>query len=165
MRLVERVVLRQLHVVPELLRHGLARPRGRAALAELALQGRHQLVHLLPDGVAERLGFGRRETGDLLGDPHVLLLVDADPERVAGDRLQARIDIRDGLLAVLAPRVGGDVLHRAGPVQRDESDEVVEVRRLHLPQRLAHPRRLELEDADRVAAAEHLVRLRVVERH
>jgi hypothetical protein len=35
---------------------------------------------------------------------------------------------------------------------------------LHLAQRFAHPFRLELEDADRVAAREHLVGLAIVER-
>ena len=66
--------------------------------------------------------------------------------------------------AGLAPRVDGDVRHRAGPEERDERDEVLELRRLHLPQRLAHARGLELEDAGRVATLEHLVRRRVVER-
>ena len=61
-------------------------------------------------------------------------------------------------------RVDRDVRHRPGPVERDERDQVVELRRLHLAQRLAHARRLELEDAGRVAAREHRVRLGVVDR-
>ncbi len=75
-----------------------------------------------------------------------------------------RVAERDRLLPVLPLRVGRDVPHRPRPVERDERDQVLELRRPHLPQRLAHARRLELEDADRVAAREHLVRLAVVHR-
>src|SRR3712207_7737005 len=56
---------------------------------------------------------------------------------------------RSLLLAGLAPPVDGDVAHRARPVQGDEGDQVLELGRLHLPERLAHARRLELEDARR----------------
>ena len=121
-------------------------------------------MDLLADRLAQRLGLGRREPGELLGDLHVLLLVDADPVRERRDRLQALVEERDRLLPGLPARVDGDVRHRPRPVERDERDEVLELSRLHLTQRLAHARRLELEDADRVAAGEHLVRRRVVER-
>ena len=59
--------------------------------------------------------------------------------------------------------VDGDVRHRAGPVERAEGDQVLELGRLHLAQRLAHARRLELEHAGRLAAGEHLVGLAIVE--
>ena len=65
---------------------------------------------------------------------------------------------------MLAVRVVRDVLHRPRAVEGDERDEVLELGRLHLAQRLAHARRLELEDAGRLAAREHLVRLLVVHR-
>ena len=80
------------------------------------------------------------------------------------DRPQPLVDVRDRLAAVLARRVARDVLHRPRPVEGDERDQVLELGRLHLPQRVAHARRLELEDAGRVGAGEHLVRLRVVHR-
>ena len=121
-------------------------------------------MDLLADRLAQVVRLGRREARDLLRDLEVLLLVDADPVRDPGDRLEPRVDERDRLLPVLALRVGRDVAHRARPVQRDEGDQVLELRRPHRAQRLAHARRLELEDADRVAAREHLVRLAVVER-
>jgi hypothetical protein len=121
-------------------------------------------VDLLADRLAQVVRLGRRETGDLLGDLEVLLLVDADPVGDARDRLEPRIDERDRLLAVLAPGVAGDVPHRPGPVERDERDQVLELGRLHLAQRLAHPRRLELEDPGGVAAGKHLVGRPVVER-
>ncbi len=71
---------------------------------------------------------------------------------------------RHRLAPVLPCRVPGDIAHRPGPVEGDERDEVLELGRLHEPERLAHPRRLELEHARGVAACEHRVRLRVVER-
>ena len=135
-----------------------------AAVEELPLERRHQLVDLLADRATERLRLGRREAGELLRDLHVLLLVDADPVRVAVIGSQPLVDVRDRLAAVLARRVARDVLHRPRPVERDERDQVLELRRLHLAQRVAHPGRLELEDAGRVRAGEHLVRLPVVER-
>ena len=44
------------------------------------------------------------------------------------------------LLAGLALRVDGDVGHRPRPEERDEGDQVLELGRLHLAQRLAHAR-------------------------
>ena len=78
MRLVEGVVLRGLGVLPELLRDARRDAVLRAALEELVLEGRHQLVDLLADRLAQIVGLGGREAGELLGDLHVLLLVDRD---------------------------------------------------------------------------------------
>ena len=164
MGLVERVVLRLLHVVPERVRRHGRDAVLRAALEELALEGRHQRVDLLADRLAEVVRLGRREAGEVLGDLHVLLLVDADAVRVRCERLQALVEVGDRLLLLLAARVDRDVRHRARPVERDERDQVLELGRLHLPQRLAHPGRLELEHAGRIALREHLVDLLVVER-
>ena len=81
------------------------------------------------------------------------------PYVVAGDRLQPRVDVRDLLLAVLALARTRGCTHRPRAVERDERDQVVELRRLHLAQRVAHARALELEDAGRLAAREHRVGL------
>ncbi len=164
MRLVEGVVLRLLDVVPELPRHLLRRRVADAAGDELVLQRRHQLVDLLADRLAQVVRLGRAEAADLLRDLHRLLLVDRDPVRPAGDLLQARVDEGDLLLPRLPLGVVRDVLHRPRPVERDERDQVLEDRRLHLAERLAHARGLELEDAHRLAAREHRVGLLVVER-
>ena len=164
MRLVEGVVLRLLHVLPELVRDGRRRAAGGAALEELLLEGRHQRVDLLADRLAQVVRLARREARDLLGDVEVLLLVDADASGDRGDLLQPRVDEGHLLLAVLAARVGRDVGHRARAIQGDERDQVLELGRLHLAQGLAHARRLELEDADRVGPGEHLVGLAVVHR-
>ena len=120
-------------------------------------------MDLLPDRLAQGLRLGGVEAPELLGDLHVLLLVDADRVRRPRDRLEAGIRERHLLAPVLAGRVGRDVAHRPGPVERDEGDQILELARLHLAQRLAHARGLELEDARRVAAREHRVRRGVVE--
>ena len=67
-------------------------------------------------------------------------------------------------LAELARAIGRDVRHRAGAVERDERDDVLEPVGAHLDQRLAHPRAFHLEHADRFAAPEHFVGALVVER-
>ena len=163
-RLRERVVGRLLDVLPQLLggrrRHVLAR----GALEELVLERVHERADLLADRLAKVVGLGDREAGELARDPHVLLLVDADPVGVVQDPLEPRVDVGDTLLAGFPLPVAGDVAHRPRPVEGDESDQVLELGRLDLPQRLAHPRRLELEDACGVALREHGVRLLVVER-
>ena len=163
-RLVEGVVLRGLHVLPQLLRDGGGNVVLRAPLEELILERGHERVDLLADRLAQRLRLGRREPGELLRDLHVLLLVDADRVRLAGDRLEARVGERHLLAPCLSRRVHRDVAHRPGPIEGDERDQVLELRRLDGAQRLAHARRLELEHAGRVAAREHRVRLRIVER-
>ena len=120
-------------------------------------------MDLLPDRLAKVVGFRGGEAGDLLRDVHGLLLVDRDPVGLARDLLQPSVRIGHGLLAGLAARVDRDVLHRPRAVERDERDQVLEDRRLDLPQRVAHARALELEDAGRLAARQHRVRLLVVE--
>ena len=162
--MLKRVVGGGRHQRPEVLGD---RPRGarrRAALEELALHRRHQVALLLADRLAQVVGLGGREPADLLGDLHQLLLVDAAAVGLLGDRAQALVLVGDRGRVALAARVVGDEAHRAGPVERADRDDVVELGRPDLLQRLAHALGLELEDADRVAAGEHLVGLRVVER-
>src|SRR5436190_903619 len=62
-RLVERVILGGLGVLPELLRHAGGDAIRRAPLEELVLEGRHQLVDLLADRLAQILGLEEREAG------------------------------------------------------------------------------------------------------
>ena len=163
-RLVERVLRRALVLVPHVRRDLGVDAVGGAALDEARLERCHQLGVLLADRLAQVIRLGGAEARQLLGDEHRLLLVDVDAHRRGEDRLEPRIGERDGLLPVLTPRVGGNVLHRARAVQGHQGDEVLELRRLDLPQRVAHAGALELEDAGRVALAEHRVRRLVVER-
>ncbi len=74
------------------------------------------------------------------------------------------MEVDDRLLAVLAPDVGRDVVHRPGAVERHHGRQVEDRRRLQLPDVAAHARGLELEHARRLARGQQLERLRVVER-
>ena len=80
------------------------------------------------------------------------------------DRLQQRMDVIGFFPAELARAIGGNVGHRARAVERDERDQVLEPVGAHLDERLAHAPAFHLEHADRLAAPQHLVGLRVIER-
>ena len=67
-------------------------------------------------------------------------------------------------VAVLARAIGRDVRHRARAIERDQRDDVLEPVGAHVDQRAAHALAFHLEDADRLAARQHLVALGVVER-
>ena len=99
-----------------------------------------------------------REARDLDRDPHDLLLVEDHAHRVPEDRLEARVEVRHRLEALLPAqvRVDGVALDRAGPDDRDLDDEVVEGLRARLRQRLHLGPALDLEDPDRVGRLEHL---------
>ena len=66
--------------------------------------------------------------------------------------------VADLLLLVLAQGVVGVAVrtHRAGPVERADRGDVLEVVRLHQPQQRPHRAAVELEHAERVTAAEQL---------
>ena len=68
-----------------------------------------------------------------------------------------------GLRVLLARHVPGNGLHRAGAVQRNRGDDVLEAGRLHLGQELGHARGFQLEDAGGVAVGDHLVDPRLVQ--
>ena len=74
------------------------------------------------------------------------------------------MEVGDRLLAVLPADVGRDVVHRPRAVQGDHRSEVVDRRRPELADVAPHARRLELEDAGRLAARQQLERRGVVER-
>ena len=71
--------------------------------------------------------------------------------------------VRDGLLAVLAADVCGDVVHRTGPEERDHGHHVLDAVGLQLADVPAHAGGFELEHACRFAGAEQVERLLVVE--
>ena len=146
------------------------------ALVEAALDGAghealalgvHLRLDLLAHGAAQQVGVAERIAGEDLRDLHHLFLVDDDAERLLQDRLELRMRIpglRWVVLAELARAIDRDVRHRARAVERDERDQVLEAVGLHLDERLAHAGAFHLEHADRLAAAQRLVGLRVVER-
>ena len=104
-----------------------------------------------------------------LRDAHDLFLIDDQAIGLGkdiGQRLgQFRVDRRDGLAAVLAVGVVvvGVHAHRAGPVQREHRDDVLEAGGLHPPKQIAHRTAVELEYAEGVAAGEQFVGRRIVQ--
>ena len=69
------------------------------------------------------------------------------------------------LLAMLSGVVGRDILHRAGAVERDQRDDVLDAVRPHADQRLAHAGTFNLEHADHLTARQHGVGVLVIERN
>ena len=65
--------------------------------------------------------------------------------------------VADFVRLVAVAQIGGDGLHRPGPVEADEGDDVLEVFGLQAHQDLPHPRRFQLEHPFGLAAAQHLV--------
>ena len=164
MALVERVVAGGLEAGPHLVGHRRRHVLLGEALHERLLEGGHQLVVLLADGLAQVVRLGRAEPADPAGDGHVLLLVDGHAVRGLQDGAQRLVVVDDRRRVLLVARVGRDELHGARPVERDDGDEVLELRGPDLAQRLLHAGALELEHAGGVAAGEHLVGLLVVQR-
>ena len=131
---------------------------------ELRLVLAEDVLLLLADRVAEvvRLGTGVVRHRD--GGGHDVLLVHEDPVRVPQRGLQGVVQVGHRLLAVLAADVGGDVRHRSRAEEGDHGGQVAHLGRLELLDVSAHAGAFQLEDAHRVAVAEQLERLRVVER-
>ena len=136
---------------------------GRALDEVLALR-LHLRADLLAHRAAQQIGLAERIAGEDLRGLHHLFLIDDDAEGLAQDRLELGMDVFRLLVAVLARAIGRDVRHRAGPVERDQRDDVLETVGLHVEQRAAHALTFQLEDADRLGARQQLVGLRVVER-
>ena len=135
------------------------------ALDEALLLGLHDVLDLLAHGLAQDIGVGQGEPGQLDGDAHDLLLVDDDPPRLLEDGLELGELVGRPLGVVLAVDefVGHAALERPGPVEGVQGDEVPEDLGPESPQEVLHPRALELEDAVGVAGLEQLERLRVVQ--
>ncbi len=124
----------------------------------------HLGADLLAHRAAQQVGVTERVAGHHLRDLHHLFLVDDDAEGFLQDRLEHRVQIFRLLVAMLARAIGRDVRHRARPVQRDQRDDVLEAVRAHVDQRAPHALAFNLEHADHVAARQHLVTRRIVQR-
>ena len=166
MRLVEAVPGEVLHEVEDLCGLLLVDPlRLCAGHERFALFG-HDPGVLLSHGLAEDVGLAHRKASQLRRDSHDLFLVRDDPVRVGQDRRQHRQLVLDLGLPLLA---GDEVVHhsaleRPWPIERIERNEIVEALGLGFAEQVAHARALELEDAVRLAIAEELVGLAIVER-
>ncbi len=107
---------------------------------------------LLAHGAAQQIGGAEGVTGHRLGDLHHLFLVDHDAVGLGQDVVDDRVR-RLPLLAVLASAVIRDVGHRAGAIQGDGGDQVLEPVGTHLPQHVAHALAFQLEHPAGVASS------------
>ena len=137
---------------------------GDAALGHALVQARPQALHALAAALrahrlAQLVGLSRREPGDVDRHLHELLLEQRHAERLVQRALEQRVQVGHRLGAVAPPDVGmhRPALDRPGADERDLDDEVVEGAGLEPRQRRHLRPALDLEHADRVGAAQHVV--------
>ena len=126
---------------------GAARDKG------LALRV-HFRLDLLAHRATQQIRAAKRVAGQDLGRLHDLLLIDEDAVGFGEDAFEQRMRIFDRDATVLAVSEQADIVHRARPVERDEGDDITEVRWTDGRQRATHPFRFQLEHPNRVAALE-----------
>ncbi len=148
MGLVEAVVGELVEQVPDLLGLGLADAVGLGAVEKERLLCVHLGLDLLAHRPAQRVRAAQRVTRHPAGDLHHLLLIDDDALGLVEERVDGRMKQFAGFPAVLDVAELGDVLHRAGAVERDQRDDVLDAGGLELAQGVAHARAFHLEDRD-----------------
>ncbi len=135
-----------------------------AAVDETLALRVHFGLHLLAHRAAQQVGIAQRIAGQDLRRLHHLFLIDENAVGFGEDAFQLGMRIFDLRFAVLALAEQRDVVHRAGPIERNERDDILELGRLHRRQRAAHPFGFQLEHADGVARFQQLVNRVVVPR-
>ena len=164
-RFVETVARELLHQVEDLVGlFGSNALLGRT-LAEDASMLSHLLGLLLAHRTAQHVRPAQAVAAQYLGRLHDLLLVDEDAIGFFQHLTQQRVRVLDCFLAMLARDEGGNQVHRAGAVKRHQRDQILEARGLGVLQQALHAGRLELEHALRVAVAEQLENLAIVQLH
>ena len=131
-----------------------------AVIADRActLEGRH--------GAPELVGLAGREATGNDGDFHRLLLKQRHAHRLAENVLKFRLGIVDVLLALPATEIGMHhvALDGTGPDDRHLDDEIVELTRPEARQHRHLRPALDLEDAERVGPADHVIDLGILRR-
>ena len=115
-------------------------------------------------GAAEHVGAAEGVAGDDLGGFHDLLLVDHDAVGLAADFLEEFVRVSDGGGVFFPADVVGNPLHRAGAVEGDEGDDLVDRGKADLAAEVLHAAGFKLEDARGAAGVEQGEGLRVFER-
>ena len=164
MGLVEAVARELVDLLENVPGRALVDAPGDGAVDEVAPLFLHLRLDLLAHGVAQHVGGAEAVAGQHLGDLHDLFLIDHHPEGRLEDLFQGRMQIVGLLVAVLAGDIARDVVHRPGPEQGHQRDDVLEAVGPQLAQHVAHARAFELEHPGGLAPRQHLVGGRVVER-
>ncbi len=109
-----------------------------AAFKEFVLKLVHLCYELFTHGLAEGVALAARESCEEARQEHDLFLIYRDAVCVLEVRFHLGYVVHYGRASVLAGNEVGNVLHRAGAVQRVHGDEVLEHRRLKLAQVALH---------------------------
>ena len=150
-RLAEGVARETLHLPPQLLRDLGRHPVCQRAGDEPLPVVFHRLpVALLAHAFPQPLGFAQRHAGDGVGDLDHVFLIDHDAEGLIQNRLQLRMQIADGLPAVMAvdERLHHAAVGDAGTDDGARRRQHLEGFHAQLLQQVAHARRLDVETAD-----------------
>ena len=124
-------------------------PVGYCAVHELWPFLGHLAGDLLAHGAAQQVGAAQAVSRHDLRDLHHLFLIDDDALRFGQDVVDAGMDGFQRTEAVLDLAIGGDVLHRAGAIQRDQRHDVFDAGRPHPAQGVHHAAGFNLEHRDR----------------
>lgn len=153
---IETVAGEEFDIVPNRFTHFAAIALGHGAVGELDAMFIDQFFLLFGDRFTDHIGFAGFVASETAGDTDNLFLVDTDTVGVAPNRFKVRMVVDDLFFAVHAFDVGGDVFHRAGAVEGDGGDDVVEAAGAHIHHETAHTSPFNLEDAGDFAAGEHI---------
>ena len=123
-----------------------------------------KFLDFLADGFPKSIGFGERKAGKVAGNPHHLLLIDADAVSLRKNRFEAGVKISYFFPSEFPVDVHRNKFHRSRPVKRNHDDDVFQFAGFQLLEVVAHAGRFELEDAGHFAAFEKLKSFFVVER-
>ena len=136
------------HEIEQFLRFPLREMGLLCALNEQCLLFFHLLRLLLPHRAPEEIGLPQRKPSQPIRDRHDLLLIDDHSTGVLQDGLQGRWIIGDmgRIPFALDEVVHHPALQRAGTVEGQNGNEILESFGLDLHQQIAHPGAFQLED-------------------
>ena len=123
----------------------------------------HDLRFFLAHGAAEDISLAEREAGQSLCRLLNLFLIDNDAIGFFQDGLQKRVVEDDLFVAMFALDKVGDELHRPRTVEREDGNDILDTVGGNLTQGVAHAAGFKLEDADGVAAGQHLEGLGIID--
>ena len=161
---VETIVGEFFQKVENLRRLFLVDPVGHRTLFELGAFLGHFLGDLFTHRTAQQVSAAKAIARHDLRDLHNLFLVDDDALRFLEDVVNRGMHGFPFALAVLDLAIDRNILHRAGPVQRDQGDDVFDTGRLHPFERIHHAAGFHLKHRHRLGAGIKLVRGLVVQR-
>ena len=139
MGFVESVVGELLDVLPDGFRQIVRDVVGlEASFDEFIVLRLHVLDFLFADRAAEDVRLSEREPGEHLHDLHDLLLVEHDSVGLLEILLHQRMVVFDGHGSELAPDEERDELHRAGAVDRQKRDDLLDALHAELAAEILH---------------------------